>query len=181
MGKRFAIEGNWVPHTKEMLESAAWRHLPDKARRALSRLELEHLQHAGLENGKLRCTYDDFAAAGLRKASVSLAIRQCVALGFVEITSKGKRAIAEHRTPSLYRLTYVFSKFIHGEGREPTQEWRRADTDEKAIAALKRAEDARNYDTQPSKPTRRWPPPNKNKIPDAPVRPVPDAPVRPVT
>ena len=33
-----------------MRESPAWHHLPDKARRILERLELEHMRHGGDSN-----------------------------------------------------------------------------------------------------------------------------------
>ena len=159
-----------MPRTLEMYRSLAWQHLPDKARRVLARLELEHLEHGGAQNGKLICTYNDFAADGLRRASVSLAIRQCVALGFVTITRRGKRSIAEYRTPTKYRLTYVLDRYADGEKREPTHEWRRIKTDDDAHLALRRAACERNRDTQP------WP---KIKKPDAPLHPVPDALVPP--
>jgi hypothetical protein len=169
MGKRSSIPGSWVPRTLEMLRSPAWRYLPNNARRVLERLELEHLEHGGAENGKLICTYDDFVAAGLRRASVALAIRQCVALGFLAITRQGKRAIAEHRIPAMYRLTHVLNRYADGAKREPT--WRRIQTDDDALLALRRAASERNRDTQP------WP---KIKKPDAPVSPAPDAKAHPV-
>jgi hypothetical protein len=171
MGKRFSIGGGFVPRTLEMYRSSAWQHLPDNARRVLARLELEHLEHGGAENGKLVCTYNNFAADGLRRASVALAIRQCIALGFVTITRRGKRSIAEHRTPTLYRLTYVLDRYADGGKREPTHEWRRIKTDDDARLALLGAAKARNRDTQP------W---LKIKKPDAPLHPVPGASVGPV-
>jgi hypothetical protein len=154
-----------------MLRSPAWRYLPNNARRVLERLELEHLEHGGAENGKLICTYDDFAAAGLRRASIALAIRQCVALGFVAITRRGKRAIAEYRVPAMYRLTHVLNRYADGGRREPTHEWRSIKTDDDALLALRRAAGERNRDTQP------WP---KIKKPDAPASPVPGANAHPV-
>jgi len=101
--KNNQISGQFVAHSRELRESAAWRALPDNARRILDRLELEHLRHGGAENGALPCTYSDFVAAGVRRASVSLAIRQCAALGFLEVTHRGGRSNAEYRNPSRYR------------------------------------------------------------------------------
>src|SRR3954447_23862008 len=102
--RKGSIQGNFVAHRREMRESAAWRNLPDNARRILDRLEVEHMRHGGAENGALPCTYSDFVAAGVRRASVSLAIRQCVALGFLVVTHRGGRSNAEYRNPSRYRL-----------------------------------------------------------------------------
>jgi hypothetical protein len=84
------IAEQFIAHTREMRESIAWRYLPDNARRILDRLELEHMHHAGGENGRLPCTYADFARAGIRRRSVSLAIQQCEALGFLEVTNAGR-------------------------------------------------------------------------------------------
>ena len=136
---------NFIAHSRELRESPAWRALPDNTRRVLDRLELEHLRHAGSENGNLPCTYSDFVEAGLRRASVSLAIRQCEALGFLQITRRGGRSISDVRRPSLYRLTYVVGR---GKSDVPTDEWKRIASAADSAAALKRAACERNVDTQ---------------------------------
>jgi len=105
------------------------------------------MDHGGADNGRLPCTYSDFVTRGpLRRASISFAVRQCVELGFVEVTYKGGRAISEVRKPSLYRLTYVIGR---GRSSPPTHDWRHIKTDEEARAAVARAAARRNYDTQP--------------------------------
>jgi len=131
--RRNSIGQQFIAHRRDMREAPAWRHLPDNARRILDRLELEHMRHGSAENGRLPCTYADFEKAGIRRKSIALAIRQCVGLGFLEVTRQGRRSVAEFRTPSLYRLTYV-----HGTGRSqaPTDEWQRISTDEHALAVL---------------------------------------------
>lgn len=128
MARRRLLVGAWVPHSLEMLRSPARRHLPDKARRVLDRLEVEHMEHGGFENGALVCTYSDFAASGIRRHKIAQAVSQCVELGFLKVTV-GRRAIAQHRTPSRYRLTYVAvcktgapsrrSRRINGDGSRP--------------------------------------------------------------
>nr|USU32924.1 hypothetical protein NG677_04275 [Methylobacterium sp. OTU13CASTA1] len=134
--RKGAIVGAFVAHPLELRRSPAWRALPDDARRVLMRLELEHMEHGGACNGALACTYTDFADDGLRRSSVSLAIRQCVALGFLEVTQAGRRSISDFRRPSLYRLTY-----LNGCGASPeaTHDWRHLGTDEDAKAALGKA------------------------------------------
>lgn len=97
----------FVMHYLEMRTSVAWRHLPNNARRVLDRLEVEHMHHSGRENGNLKVTYTSFAKAGIRRASIALAIRQAVALGFIRVTERGGRTITDQRWPSKYRLTYV--------------------------------------------------------------------------
>jgi hypothetical protein len=102
--RKFNINGPFVSHALEMRRSPAWLHLSDTARRVLDRLEVEHMEHGGAENGSLVCTYKDFEKVGIRRASVSRALRECVLLGFLEVTQKGGRAISDVRWPSLYRL-----------------------------------------------------------------------------
>jgi hypothetical protein len=109
-------------------------------------LKSSNMEHAGTENGQLICTYDQFA----RRASVALAIRQLTALGFLQVTEQGRRAIAEVRQPSRYRLTYppVLSR-MGNDQIEPTNDWRRITTDEEVAAALERAA-WRHHRTQPT-------------------------------
>ena len=52
-------------------------------RRALDRLELEHMDHGGAENGKLPVTYADLEKWGVRPDSIAGAIRALEALGLI--------------------------------------------------------------------------------------------------
>jgi hypothetical protein len=148
MSKRARLNGNFIIHTLEMRESPAWRALPANARLVLDRLEVELMRHGGFENGNLAVPYSDFVKAGVRRNSIAPAIRQLVALGFIEVT-QGKRSLSYYRSCSLYRLTHVLSRRT-GEKHniEPTNEWRRIKSDEDAAAVLKVAADARNHGTQ---------------------------------
>ncbi len=151
-GRKGAIRerGAWVMHRLAMKESPAWRALPDNARRLLDRLELEHMQHGGSQNGSLVCTYGQFAGAGIRRASVALAIRQAVALGFLEITQAGYRTAAEFRAPNLFRLTYVHGRL---KNTDPTDEWEAIKGHDEAASALAAASVQRRDAGQP--PARR--------------------------
>jgi DNA-binding transcriptional MocR family regulator len=159
------LNSNWIAHTREMRESFAWRYLPDNARRVLDRLELEHMNHGGAENGRLPCTYDDFAKWGIRRQSVSKAIRQCEVLGFVEVTVRGGRSRAENRWPSLYRLTYPNGT---SSSAQPTDDWRNIKTAAEAVAALQYA--SRNLKSRVRKRTtvsRATIAPTANRLPGA--------------
>jgi hypothetical protein len=139
--RRNKIEGQFAAHLIEMLESPAWRVLSVSGRRVLDRLEIELARHAGTENGRLPCTYEDFIKYGMDRHAIAPAIREVVALGFAEITVKGYGGRqAECRQPNLFRLTYPC-----GPGDPPTHEWRRIETIEEA---KKIATDARG----PSRP-----------------------------
>jgi hypothetical protein len=132
--KTNAIAGQFIAHRMAMLESAAWRTLSFTARRILDRIEIEHGRHGGVENGKLPVTYDDFAEFGIRRKAISSGLFELVALGFIEITEKGRMAAAEFHVPSKYRLTYIFTRKPDG---HPTDEWSKFTSDGEALAAVK--------------------------------------------
>ena len=97
--------GPFVPHTRTMLESPAWRALSINARRLLDRIELEHLAHGGLENGALPVTHTDFIAYGLSRRMVTPAIQEAERLGFIRYKRGGR--YGGERKPSTFRLTYL--------------------------------------------------------------------------
>jgi hypothetical protein len=82
---------------------------------------------------------------GIDKHAIAPAIRECEALGFIEITEHGTAGNREFRRPNLYRLTYRATEFSG-----PTDEWRRVKTDEDAA---ERVRAARKIKTQWGKPT----------------------------
>lgn len=134
---RNKLKEAFVPHVRSMLESPAWAALSITARRILDRLELEHMAHAGTENGKLVCTYDDFVKYGARRHCIKLAILQLRQLGFIEVIQWGRQAVGDGRVPSKYRLTYVPTIEPY---YQATHEWRRFRYDEQVRVALQKAE-----------------------------------------
>ena len=103
--RRNSIDGQFAAHTIEMIRSPAWSVLSLSARRVLDRIEIEHAYHGGNENGRLPVTYDDFECYGIHRHSIAAAIRETVALGFAEITERGRAGNAEFRSPHKFRLT----------------------------------------------------------------------------
>jgi hypothetical protein len=142
-GKTVQDNGSFVMVRIAMKRSFAWRAMPDNARRLIDRLEVEHMDHGGTRNGRLVCTYGDFSQWGIRRASIALAIRQAIALGFVEVTRAGYKSAGEFKVPSYYRLTYVWGRVPGERGlaarQDPTDEWEKLDSAEKALAALRSA------------------------------------------
>ncbi len=119
------------------------------ARRALDRIEIEHMNHGGADNGRLPVTYRDFEASGVRRHSVASAIRELAALGFIEITRHGYGGAAETRTPSLYRLTYRPAYNAGPKDGDGTHEYLKITSNEQAecIAATARnGADPRNVE-----------------------------------
>ena len=132
--RRNSIDGQFAPHTIEMIKSPAWSVLSLSARRVLDRIEIEHADHGGNDNGRLPVTYDDFERYGIHRHAIGPAIRETVALGFAEITERGRAGNAEFRSPHKFRLTYL------RKGRAPpTHEWQRIKTVEEAQALGKAA------------------------------------------
>jgi hypothetical protein len=123
--RRTSIGEQFAPHTISMLRSPAWRALTLSARRVLDRIEIELADHGGTDNGKLPVTYDDFVRYGVHRHAIAPAIREVVALGFVEITEPGRAGNADWRKPNLLRLTFRNTKYA------PTNEWQKI-TEEQA-------------------------------------------------
>jgi len=114
----YSIDGQFAPRTVEMLESSAYQVLSLSAHRVLARLEIELAKHGGTDNGKLPVTFDDFVRYGMDRHSIAPAIREVTALGFVEITRRGRAGNAEWRAPNHFRLTYRPTAYAR-----PTNEW----------------------------------------------------------
>jgi hypothetical protein len=131
--KRSRISGQFAARLIEMLESPAYRVLSLSAHRIISRVEIELGHHGGKDNGKLPITYDDFQAYGIDRHAIAPAIREAEALGFIEVTVRGRAGNAEFRTPNLFRLTFRGAKGLPGDG---THEWRKiADLEQATLVA----------------------------------------------
>ena len=128
-GRRSKIAGQFSWRLIEMLESPAYRALSLSAHRVLDRLEAELAHHGGHDNGALPVTYSHFHEYGIHRHSIAPAIRETVALGFVEITEAGRAGNADFRVPNKFRLTYK-----HVGKAEPTNDWRHIKTSEEAEA-----------------------------------------------
>jgi hypothetical protein len=126
---RKTIPDHFVARLVEMLDSPAWRTLSLSARRLLDRLDLENRRHGGLVNGKLIVTFEQFCSYGMDRHAVAPAIREAIALGFVEITRQGCAGNADQRQPNQYRLTYHPAEGVPGYG---SNEWRAVTTSEEA-------------------------------------------------
>ena len=129
-----SIGGQFAPRLIEMLESPAYRALTLSAHRALDRIEIELAQHGGRDNGRLPVTYDDFQHYGISRHQIAPAIRELVALKFIEITKPGRAGNAEFREPNLFRLTYR-----HTKREEPSHDWRRIATAHQAAKLARQA------------------------------------------
>jgi hypothetical protein len=157
------IGGQFAPRLIDMLRSPAWCVLSLSARRILDRVEIEMADHGGTDNGKLPITYDDFERYGIHRHAIAPVIRECVSLGFLEVTEVGRAGNAEWRKPNLFRLTYRNTN--HG---GPTHEWKRV-TMEEAASIARMARGAAPQKQNSSRGKRQTPvagrPPLKTPIP----------------
>jgi hypothetical protein len=135
--KRNQISEQFIAHPRSMVTSPAMRVLSLSEVRILWRLEVEHMAHGGVDNGRLPCTYAHFEEWGVRRRFVAPALRALEALGFIETTRKGYRGAVGTRQPSRYRLTYVRARDATGAG---THEYLKIKTlqEAKTIAAKAR-------------------------------------------
>ena len=117
----------WVWLTRELLASAAWRARSINAARLLDFLLLEHMNHAGTENGNLKATYDQLVAHGLTRSEIRVAIEEAEFSGLIRFKRGGRWAGTNQ--PSTYRLTFQADR----DGNPPTNEWK-SKTEEKISA-----------------------------------------------
>jgi hypothetical protein len=103
--------------------------------RVMHRIELEHMNHGGAENGRLIVTFDQFVKWGLCRRLIAPAIRELAVLGFLEVTEQGHAGAAGNGKATRFRLTYVNCK----SREQPTDEWRRIDAIEIAKAIVSAA------------------------------------------
>jgi hypothetical protein len=104
--RRNAITTQFVAHEIGMIESYAFRVMSLAAHRVLARIEIELARHGGCDNGKLPVTFDNFVEYGITRKTIAPAIAELVALGFIEVTFKGKKALgASYRRPNMFLLT----------------------------------------------------------------------------
>jgi hypothetical protein len=141
--RKGSIQGQFVPHRIEMVTSPAYQALSLSGHRALARIEIEHMRHGGVENGKLPVTFDDFEAYGISEKSIAPALREVQALGFARITERGRASKSDFgRHPNKFELTYIRGAAPHFDA--PTDDWKQHKTLEDAERAAEEARAAKD-------------------------------------
>jgi hypothetical protein len=120
----------YVLHLIPMFESPAFRVLSRAAYQVLVRLEIELSRQAGKSNGVLIVTFAQLEEYGVHRHAIAPAIRELVALGFIEITEQGRAGNAEWRRPTKYRITYLPT-----DDADPTHGWRQITEDDAEMIA----------------------------------------------
>jgi len=110
-----APEGEpWAWLTRELLTSDAWKGLGINGRRLIDFLLIDHMNHAGTENGNLMATYDQLVKFGFSRRKIGAAIEEAEKLGLIRCKRGWKRR------PSTYRLTF----YPNRDRNPPTNEWK---------------------------------------------------------
>jgi hypothetical protein len=121
--------------TRSMIESWAWSAMSLASRLGVERVMIEHMNHAGRENGSLRVTYDQFHEFGVRRRSVAAAIRAAQALGFLDVAVPGVRAYGSARRPTQYGLPWL----PRADGTDASNRWKSIKDKHQAQEAVRRA------------------------------------------
>ena len=108
----------WVWLTRELVSSPAWRARSINCVRLLDFLMVEHMNHAGIENGNLQAPYDQLEERGLTRKLIRRATDEAKFLGLLRIVRGGRWA--ETNRPSTYRLTFLADR----DNNPPTDEWK---------------------------------------------------------
>jgi hypothetical protein len=122
---------------RSLLESFAWRAASLSCRLAVDRVTIEHLRHAGTQNGNLIVRKVDFIEHGIYNDGVAPALREACALGFLMMTVRGRAGNAEHRSAHQWALTFIRDK----RGKMLSTTWKRFQSleDAEKVAAEARA------------------------------------------
>ena len=102
-----SIDGPFIHFTRDLLESDAWRSAPINTRRLIDRICLEHLSHAGKENGNLPCTYDDFVRWGIDRKYVYGSIKDAIKRGLIYQSQQGIASPGAGRSPNIFGLGWI--------------------------------------------------------------------------
>ncbi len=80
----------FVCMTRELLVSVAWRARSANAARLIDFLLVEHMNHAGTENGNLKATHEQLRAYGLSANSIRDAVEEAEFLGLLQFERGGR-------------------------------------------------------------------------------------------
>ena len=116
-GKKRTMPAAFIMSRLTMLDSVAYWALKPIEVRILQVIEIEHMRHGGVENGRLIVTRRQLEKRGIPLKAIAPGLRALVVLGFIEITQRGAAGIGDHAQAHRFRLTYVQPN--------PTDEWRK--------------------------------------------------------
>ena len=116
----------WIWHTVELLASPAWCTQSINCRRLINFLEIEHLRHAGNENGSLLATYGQLVGFGIGRRLIHASIAEAEQRGLISVDRGGRRGVVMTEV-NRFRLTYMWTrKKINSfwDWTPPTDDWK---------------------------------------------------------
>lgn len=121
-------EMGFIRLSKALLEAPAWKYKSILVDKLLQFLFIEHLNHAGTENGNLLATYKQLSSFGIGKQYINLTIQEAEELGLI-VCERGMRANVCDSYPNKFRITLFKHKEKDAFGnivyKAPTKEWKR--------------------------------------------------------
>lgn len=113
----------------DLIASPAWHGQSINCRRLIEFLLIEHMHHAGSENGKLLATYDQLVAFGISRKSIQPAIAEAESRGLILVDRGGRKKFAESHlsrfTLTFYRTQRPANDWGQRYWVAPTDEWKR--------------------------------------------------------
>ena len=113
------IEGQFVPHPQDLVESAAWHEAMQHTYivSLVNFLEREHLRHGGRENGNLVAPHSQLQSGEgggrIHPRAIQQTIEKAQRLGLIRVTPGGRR-----KGPSRFALTY-----LDVDSKKPTRDY----------------------------------------------------------
>lgn len=101
---KFTLDTPYIGHSMELMMSPGFRALSMPARHILDFLELEHMRHGGVENGRLLAPYNQLVAFGVSRRDIRSAIDELEAFGIIR-ANRGER-LGRKSKSSTYALTF---------------------------------------------------------------------------
>lgn len=129
-------EMGFIRLSKALLKSYSWRYKSVLVTKLIDFLLIEHLEHAGTENGNLIATHKQLNKYGIGKQYINLTINEAEELGLI-VCDRGMRKNVCDSYPNKFRLTFLnsceFDNFNRLVYKSPTKEWKYI-SEEKAIS-----------------------------------------------
>jgi predicted RNA binding protein YcfA (HicA-like mRNA interferase family) len=129
----------WCWLSEAMIFSPAFRGLSVNGLRVFFCLMLEHMQHAGRENGNLKVPYDHLEEKGCSRSAIPEAIQELECFGWIKVRRGGKHHGTNH--PSRYTLTCYHTLTAMNLAIHATNDWMK--TTEEQIKIYKRKRKAK--------------------------------------